>query len=90
MCVPVAEPAWEQAQDLDDLPQPLLDEIAHFFAVYKTPEPGKGTTASGWDDRATAVQELQEARRRAAASGSAAGRGPRIRPSADRNGGDPT
>jgi inorganic pyrophosphatase len=90
LCVPVGEPAWDHAQDLDDLPEALLDEIAHFFAVYKTLEPGKGTTASGWDDRAAAVQELQEARRRAAASGPSAGRGRRIKPSTDREGNDPT
>lgn len=64
LCVPVGQPAWEQAHDPDDLPRPLPDEIAHCFAVYKTLESGKGTTANGWDDRATAVQELQEARRR--------------------------
>jgi inorganic pyrophosphatase len=80
LCVPVGEPAWGQAHDLDDLPNPLLDEIAHFFAVYKTLEPGKGTTASGWGDRTAALEELAEARRRAAASGLAAGRGRRIEP----------
>jgi inorganic pyrophosphatase len=36
LCVPVGEPAWDHAQDLDDLPEALLDEIAHSFAVYKT------------------------------------------------------
>jgi inorganic pyrophosphatase len=78
VCVPVGEPAWGQVQDLEDLPRPLLDEIAHFFAVYKTLEPGKGTSASGWAGRAAALEELAEARRRAAASGPEAGRGRRI------------
>jgi inorganic pyrophosphatase len=78
VCVPVGEPAWDHAQDLEDLPEALLDEIAHFFAVYKTLEPGKGTTATGWDDRTAALKELTEARRRAADSGPAAGRGRHI------------
>jgi inorganic pyrophosphatase len=60
---------------LDDLPEALLDEIAHFFAVYKTLEPGKGTIASGWEDRAAALQELQDARGRAAANQPAASQG---------------
>jgi inorganic pyrophosphatase len=75
VCVPIGEPAWDHAQDLDDLPQALLDEIAHFFAVYKLLEPGKGTTASGWEDRAAALQELQDARGRAAANQPAASQG---------------
>ena len=75
VCVPVGEPAWDHAQDLDDLPEALLDEIAHFFAVYKTLEPGKGTTASGWEDRAAVLQELQDARGRAAANQPAASQG---------------
>jgi inorganic pyrophosphatase len=75
VCVPIGEPAWDRAHDLDDLPQPLLDEIAHFFAVYKTLEPGKGTTATGWDGRAAALRELEDARARAAANQPAASQG---------------
>jgi inorganic pyrophosphatase len=75
VCVPIGEPAWDHAQDFDDLPQPLLDEIAHFFAVYKTLEPGKGTTVSGWEDQAAALQELRDARGRAAANQPAASQG---------------
>jgi inorganic pyrophosphatase len=82
VCVPIGEPAWDQAHDLDDLPQPLLDEIAHFFAVYKTLEPGKGTTATGWDGRAAALRELEDARGRAAADLPAARQGRQTGPAA--------
>jgi inorganic pyrophosphatase len=89
VCVPIGEPTWAQAHDLSDLPESLLDEIAHFFAVYKTLEPGKGTTADGWADRAAALKELAEARRRAATSDPAASRGRRSEPRRHADGRDP-
>src|SRR5262249_36514572 len=35
LCVPLRDPLWSSAQELSDLPQTLLNEIEHFFAVYK-------------------------------------------------------
>jgi inorganic pyrophosphatase len=57
--------AWTE---LDDVPEPLLLEIAHFFEIYKELEPGKVTTVRGWDNRAAAQAEIQRGRERAASA----------------------
>jgi inorganic pyrophosphatase len=53
-------------QELDDVPEPLLLEIAHFFEIYKELEPGKATSIRGWDGRAAAEAEIMRGRDRAA------------------------
>ena len=45
--------------DLDDVPQSLLLEISHFFAIYKELEPGKGTDVGGWEGRDVAEREIR-------------------------------
>ena len=42
----------------------LLDEIAHFFEVYKALEPGKGTEISDWQGREEAEVAVKDARDR--------------------------
>lgn len=68
LVVPATDPRWDREQDLADLDHYLLSEISHFFAVYKALEPGKGSTAGGWRDRAVAEAELGKAIARAARS----------------------
>ncbi len=46
--MPATDPRWAGIADLADLPSHLLDEIAHFFNVYKELEPEKGTEISDW------------------------------------------
>jgi inorganic pyrophosphatase len=53
--------------DLADVPRHLLNEIGHFFDIYKELEPGKATDVRGWMDRAEAERVIAEARKRAAA-----------------------
>lgn len=65
LTVPSTDPRWEAVVDLDQLPEHLLREIAHFFAVYKELEPGKGTETMGWHDAARAARVVEDARRRA-------------------------
>jgi inorganic pyrophosphatase len=48
LCVPVSDPLWSPIEKLEDVPPHLLDEIEHFFNVYKTLE-GKETETGGWD-----------------------------------------
>jgi inorganic pyrophosphatase len=48
---------------LEDLAQPLRDEISHFFSIYKQPE-GKHVMVDGWFPREQAIDEIDAARRR--------------------------
>jgi inorganic pyrophosphatase len=45
----------------DDLPQPLRDEISHFFSIYKQPE-GKHVMVDGWFPREQALEQIDAAR----------------------------
>ncbi len=53
LCVPVSDVRFKNMQDISDVDQPFLDEIAHFFAVYKQLE-GKTVDVRGWKDAAAA------------------------------------
>jgi inorganic pyrophosphatase len=64
ICVPPHEPRWKHASDLRDLDEQLLEEIKHFFAVYKELEPGKVSTTAGFEGRKAAWREIEAARRR--------------------------
>ena len=64
LCVPEHDPGYQSVHDLEDLPPHLLDEIHHFFDVYKMLEPGKATTTRGYAGRDAAVLEIQAAQER--------------------------
>ena len=64
LCVPLRDPMWSHVLDLDGLPQPLLNEIEHFFQVYKDLE-GHKVATDGYEDRASAIQVVREAFARA-------------------------
>jgi inorganic pyrophosphatase len=49
-------------RNLEDVPRHLLNEIAHFFDIYKELEPGKSTDVRGWMDRDEAERLIMEAR----------------------------
>ncbi len=61
------DPMRVDTHDVTDLPPHLLEEIKHFFTVYKTLEPGKRTEAFGFDGREEALEELRASRARFAA-----------------------
>lgn len=61
--VPDSDPRWAHVQELDDVPQHLLDEIGHFFSIYKDLE-GKRVQVDGYGDRVRALAELEESRTR--------------------------
>jgi inorganic pyrophosphatase len=67
ICVPPRDPRWDQVQDLDDMPELLLEEIKHFFDVYKAIEPGKQSSTGEFEDRAGAWREIERSRERYAA-----------------------
>jgi inorganic pyrophosphatase len=68
LCVPLRDPMWSYVQDLRDLQENLLNEIEHFFAVYKDLE-HKQVETRGFGDRAEALGVIDEARRAAASGG---------------------
>jgi hypothetical protein len=43
------DPDFERIRQLDDLPRHLLDEIEHFFNIYKDLEPGKSSSTAGFE-----------------------------------------
>ena len=63
LCVPLQDPAWNHLEELDDLPDQLRQEIAHFFSVYKDLEQKK-VKVDGWYSREDALKEIDEARAR--------------------------
>jgi inorganic pyrophosphatase len=66
LCVPLRDPMWSAVEDLTDLPDPLLAEIEHFFAVYKDLEDGK-VDVDGYGPRKEAFEVIEQARLRASA-----------------------
>ena len=63
LCVPLRDPMWSHVRDLSDLNPNLLNEIEHFFAVYKDLE-GHKVGVEGFGDRAEALRVIAEARTR--------------------------
>ncbi|NQY56835.1 MAG: inorganic diphosphatase [Ilumatobacteraceae bacterium] len=62
ICVPPKEPRFEHVHELEDLPHQLLEEIEHFFNVYKALEPEKHSSSEGMGDRAAAWREIAESK----------------------------
>jgi inorganic pyrophosphatase len=72
LCVPIADPLWNYIYQLSDVPQHLLREIEHFFAVYKDLEEKK-VGVEGWQDLEAARRIIAESQERFRASSSAHG-----------------
>jgi inorganic pyrophosphatase len=66
LCVPLRDPTWSHVDGLDGIPQPLLDEIEHFFQVYKDLE-GHVVQTDGFHGLETAEAVIADARARHAA-----------------------
>jgi inorganic pyrophosphatase len=60
LAVPDGDPLWRDAGDLDDVPDHLLQELEHFFAVYKALE-DKKTATLGWRPAAEALETIERA-----------------------------
>jgi inorganic pyrophosphatase len=61
--VPLTDPAWNTLETLEDVPNQLRDEIAHFFSVYKDLEQKK-VNVDGWYSREDALEEIEASRQR--------------------------
>ena len=75
LCVPLRDPMWSHVGDLGGLPLTLLNEIEHFFQVYKDLE-GHKVATDGYEDRASAVRVVEAAMARHEATGAGVGHGP--------------
>ena len=62
VAVPDQDPDWAEVQDLADLPQHLLDEISHFFDVYKVLEPSRTPSSGGYEGAEVARKVIAESR----------------------------
>ena len=58
ICVLEHDPQWDGAHDIDDVPEHLRNEIAHFFSIYKDLEPEKSVEVQGFAGRSSALAEL--------------------------------
>ncbi|HOB19562.1 MAG TPA: inorganic diphosphatase [Candidatus Atribacteria bacterium] len=63
LCVPRQDPHWNHLESLNDVPEHLLDEIEHFFSIYKDLEQ-KEVTIAGWRDKNEAIAAILAAQRR--------------------------
>jgi inorganic pyrophosphatase len=55
---------YVNVREIQDLPQALLDRIAHFFSHYKDHEPGKWVRVEGWEGIEASDREVQGGIRR--------------------------
>lgn len=55
---------YRKVENYRDLPQPLLLSIEHFFSHYKDLEEGKWVKIEGWEDVASAHQEIVDSQKR--------------------------
>ena len=62
VCVPLNDPGWNHAETLEDIPQQLQREIAHFFSIYKQLE-DKKVAVEGWRSREEALEVIEDAKR---------------------------
>jgi inorganic pyrophosphatase len=63
LCVPDGDPGWNRIDDLHDVPRGLIDEITHFFTIYKQLD-GITVEVDGWRPRADALEVIEAARDR--------------------------
>jgi inorganic pyrophosphatase len=61
LSVPATDPRWSHLHDISDIASFLLDEILHFFQVYKQLEPGKLTEPGRWENRVAAEETIKVA-----------------------------
>ena len=59
--VPLGDPLWSEARDLEHVPAHLLKELEHFFSVYKDLEEKK-TASLGWRPATDAIAVIEAAR----------------------------
>lgn len=64
VCLPEGDPAYAGIEDLDQLPEHQLTEIAHFFDVYRDLDPDTTVRCDGRDGVQVALRTLADSRPR--------------------------
>lgn len=59
IAIPFKEPSYNNYTDIEQLPQHVMDEICHFFTVYKELE-GKRTADIKISDKASAIEVIKK------------------------------
>ncbi len=62
VCLPEGDPAYAGIEDLDQLPEHQLTEIAHFFDIYRDLDPDKTVHSDGRDGAQVALSTLADCR----------------------------
>ena len=60
LAVPANDPLFKDYRSIDDIPQHFLQEVAHFFEVYKDLE-AERTRPVGWEGLASAYAQVEQA-----------------------------
>jgi inorganic pyrophosphatase len=55
---------YDHVEEIEDLDQLLIQQIAHYFENYKALEPGKWVKVEGWDNADAARAEVIASRER--------------------------
>jgi inorganic pyrophosphatase len=63
LCVPGDDPNWQHVNGLADLPDQLIEEIAHFFVAPEARE-GHDVEVRGWSSREAAEAVIRQAQER--------------------------
>ncbi len=63
LAVPQSDPRWQHIQQLKDVPEHILNEVQHFFSIYKDLEQ-KFSRVEGWSEKEDALGLVEECRRR--------------------------
>ncbi len=58
LAVPATDPLFDGYRELDDVPAHFLEEVAHFFSVYKNLQ-HEQVDVLKWEGRAVALQEIE-------------------------------
>lgn len=63
LCVPVSDPIWNKISTLEEVNPHLINEIEHFFQVYKDLEKKK-VGIEGWESKEAAIEAILDAQKR--------------------------
>jgi inorganic pyrophosphatase len=63
LSAPLADPRWNEVNDINDVPAHILKEIDHFFSIYKMLEE-KTSIVKGWRDKKAAIELIKKSKAR--------------------------